>query len=74
MDGWLHLARGPLFYAAVAFMLLGLARQLALTLWEAGRAYQRAGDRAIPTGQVGRGPPPGGSCPSVACATGGPTV
>jgi len=54
MAGWLHVARGPLFYAALAFMLLGLARQLALTLWEAGRAYQRAGDRAIPTGQVAR--------------------
>jgi hypothetical protein len=54
MDGWLQVARGPLFYAALAFMLLGLARQLALTLWEAGRAYQRAGDRKIPTAQVAR--------------------
>jgi hypothetical protein len=54
MDGWLHVARGPLFQAALAFMLLGLARQLALTLWEAARAYRRAGDRAIPTDQVMR--------------------
>ncbi len=55
MDGWLHVARGPLFQAALAFMLLGLARQLALTLWEAGRAYRRAGDRTIPAGQVAQG-------------------
>ncbi len=54
MGGWLHVARGPLFQAALAFMLLGLARQLALTLWEAGRAYRRAGDRTIPAGQVAR--------------------
>jgi len=52
MDLWLHWARGPLFRAALVFMLLGLARQLGLTLWEAARTYRRAGDRAIPFRQV----------------------
>ncbi len=54
MDLWLHWARGPLFRAALLFMLLGLARQLGLTLWEAARTYRRAGDRAIPFRQVAR--------------------
>lgn len=54
MQGWLHLARGPLFQAALAFMILGLLRQLALTLWGAGRSWRRAGDRTLPTGQVAR--------------------
>ncbi|HKJ03778.1 MAG TPA: hypothetical protein VJ997_15025 [Longimicrobiales bacterium] len=52
MNAWLHFARGPLFQAALAFMLLGLARLFALTLWEAGRTYHRAGDKSIPTRQV----------------------
>ncbi len=54
MDLWLHWARGPIFVAALAFMLLGLARQLGLTLWQAMRTYRGAGDQRIPTGQVVR--------------------
>ncbi len=54
MDGWLHLARGPLFQAALAFMVLGLVRQLALTLWNARRTWRRAGDRTLPTALVAR--------------------
>lgn len=54
MDTWLHLARGPLFEIALIFMILGLARQLALTLWEGARTYRRAGDKAIPGRQVVR--------------------
>jgi nitrate reductase gamma subunit len=52
MEGWLHLARGPFFQAALAFMLLGLLRQLTLTLWDARRTWRRAGDRTLPAGQV----------------------
>ena len=48
MNEWLHWARGPLFWTAFAFMVLGLARQLALTLWELHRAWRRAGDRRLP--------------------------
>lgn len=54
MESWLHIARGPLFQVALAFMLLGLARQLALTLWTARRTWHRAGDRTLPTAQVAR--------------------
>ena len=54
MDNWLELARGPLFWAALATMILGLLRQLALTVWEAVRVYQRAGDKEIPLGRVTR--------------------
>lgn len=48
MDGWLELARGPVFIFALVFMLLGLARHAAITLIEIGRVYRRAGDKAIP--------------------------
>ena len=54
MDMWLELARGPLFWTALAIMILGLVRQLGLTLWEAARAYQRAGDKQIPVRRVAR--------------------
>jgi hypothetical protein len=52
MDLWLHWARGPLFRAALVFMLLGLLRQLALTVWEGARVYRRAGDRKMPLRKV----------------------
>jgi hypothetical protein len=54
MEGWLHFARGPLFQAALALMLLGLVRQLALTLWSVRRTWRRAGDPTLPTSQVAR--------------------
>ncbi len=54
MDAWLELARGPLFWAALVFMLLGLGRHLVLTLWEAVRAYRRAGDKEIPGRRVAK--------------------
>ncbi|MGD2153083.1 MAG: hypothetical protein PVG79_07415 [Gemmatimonadales bacterium] len=54
MDVWLHWAKGPLFWTALTFMLLGLARHLGLTVWEAARAYRRAGDKTVPFGQVVR--------------------
>jgi nitrate reductase gamma subunit len=43
---------GPLFWTALAFMILGLLRHVGLTLWEGARAYQRAGDKDIPFGKV----------------------
>jgi len=52
MHVWLRLATGPLFWTALAFMLAGLARTLGLTIWEAGRAYRRAGDRSLPVGRL----------------------
>lgn len=52
MDAWIQIAMGPLFWTALAFMLFGLLRQLILALWEGAKAYYRAGDKEIPTGQV----------------------
>ena len=54
MATWLHWARGPLFWAALAAMVLGLARHFAITLWDIRRAYRRAGDKRLPTAQVAR--------------------
>ena len=52
MNVWLDWAKGPLFWTALAFMLLGLARHLGLTVWEGTRAYQKAGDKDIPFAKV----------------------
>ncbi len=52
MDVWLDWAMGPLFWTALAFMILGLLRQVVLTLWEGAKAYRRAGDKDIPFGTV----------------------
>jgi hypothetical protein len=52
MDAWIQLAMGPLFWTALAFMAFGLLRQLFLAMWEGAKAYQRAGDKVIPMGQV----------------------
>lgn len=54
MDVWLQWARGPFFWTALAFMFLGLIRQLCLTVLEAVRAYRRAGDKDIPLRRVVR--------------------
>jgi nitrate reductase gamma subunit len=52
MDAWIQLAKGPLFWTALAVMIFGLLRQVFLTIWEGTKAYLRAGDKKIPTGQV----------------------
>jgi nitrate reductase gamma subunit len=52
MEVWLGWARGPLFWAALTFMVLGLARHVAITAWEMVRAVRRAGDKSIPARQV----------------------
>ena len=54
MEVWLQLAKGPLFWVAFAVMVLGLGRHVALTLYEAVRAYRRAGDKDIPGRRVTR--------------------
>jgi nitrate reductase gamma subunit len=52
MESWLEWARGPAFLFALAFMLLGLARHLVLTIWEIARAMYRAGDKTLPYRQI----------------------
>ncbi len=54
MEVWLQLAKGPLFWVAFTVMVLGLGRHVVLTVYEAVRAYRRAGDKDIPTGRVTR--------------------
>ena len=52
METWLAWARGPLFWAALTFMILGLIRHMALTGWEIARINHKAGDKRIPARQV----------------------
>ncbi len=52
MEHWLEWARGPAFIFSFFFMILGLMRHLALTLWEIGRAWRRAGDKSLPLRQI----------------------
>ena len=54
MESWIEWARGPVFWFAVAFMVLGMARHVVLTWWEIVRAYYRAGDQRIPYRQVAK--------------------
>jgi len=48
MDTWLQWLRGPVFWTALTFMVLGLLRHLALTVWGIARAARRAGDKSFP--------------------------
>jgi nitrate reductase gamma subunit len=52
MEAWLEWARGPVFWAALTFMVLGLIRHVAITAWEIARVIRRAGDKGIPARQV----------------------
>jgi len=54
MDVWLQWAMGPLFWTALAFMILGLTRHVGLTLWEGTKAFRKAGDKAFPVGKLVR--------------------
>lgn len=49
MEAWLSWARGPLFFAALAFMVAGLLRQVGLVAFELARIRRLAGDKEIPT-------------------------
>jgi nitrate reductase gamma subunit len=55
MESWLEWARGPAFIFSFCFMVLGLLRHLALTLWEIGRTWRRAGDKVLPCRRILRG-------------------
>lgn len=52
LDAWTDALRGPIFRAALTFAVLGLARQIALTAWEAGRVFARAADKRLPLRQI----------------------
>lgn len=52
MELWLHWARGPVFWAALTFMVLGLGRHVGMTMWQMIRTIRRAGDKTIPSRQV----------------------
>jgi hypothetical protein len=47
MHVWLHWFQGPLFWAAVTFLVLGLGRRLALAAAALRAAQRRAGDKQI---------------------------
>lgn len=52
METLLEWGRGPIFRATFAFMLLGLMRHVVLTLSNLYSARKRAGDKAVPYGQL----------------------
>jgi nitrate reductase gamma subunit len=54
MHAWLEWARGPVFIFCFSFMVLGLVRHVALTLWETTRIMRRAGDKSLPLAAIGR--------------------
>jgi nitrate reductase gamma subunit len=52
VEAWLDWARGPVFWAALTFMGLGLLRLLVVTIWQVARTMRRAGDKSFPSRQV----------------------
>ncbi|MCL5270264.1 MAG: hypothetical protein M1457_06895 [bacterium] len=54
MDLWLEWARGPLFRIAIAFLILGLVRHVAIAVFEIAWAVRRAGDKNIPYRKLAR--------------------
>ena len=54
MEYWLEWARGPAFIFSFSFMILGLLRHLALTLWNMIQSWRRAGDKTLPMYQIWR--------------------
>ncbi len=54
IDVLLQWLRGPVFWAGLAFLVLGLGRHVAITLWGIVRTWNRAGDKTIPVRQVVR--------------------
>jgi nitrate reductase gamma subunit len=47
VETWIQLGRGPLFRAALALLVLGLLRVVALSLVELVEAYRRSSDRTV---------------------------
>lgn len=54
MNAWLEWARGPAFIFCFSFMVLGLVRHVALTIWETTRIMRRAGDKSLPLSNIAR--------------------
>jgi len=54
METWLALARGPFFWAALTFMVLGLLRHVAVSLSDVKRITRRAGDKRIPHRRIAK--------------------
>lgn len=53
MPLWLMLAKGPLAYFALTILVLGLLRQIILTIWDMIVAKRRAGDQSkVPVWQA----------------------
>lgn len=52
MEVWLAFSRGPLFWAALTSMVVGLARHVVIATIDLARAIQSAGDNVIPYRQV----------------------
>jgi len=52
IDVLLEWLRGPVFWAGLIFMVLGLGRHVVLTLYGIIRTYRKAGDKNIPVRQV----------------------
>ncbi len=48
MEAWLEWARGPAFVFSFTFMVLGLIRHVALTVWQMAKNMRRAGDKSLP--------------------------
>ncbi|MFZ5785114.1 MAG: hypothetical protein ACOY3Y_01620, partial [Acidobacteriota bacterium] len=54
IDGWIELARGPLFRLSLAVCLLGLGTILFTTGVSIVRSWRSAGDRTLPIGAIVR--------------------
>jgi len=54
VEAWIDTLRGPVFWAALTFMLLGLARHVVITVWSIVRSYRRAADKDMPVLQLMR--------------------
>jgi len=54
MQTWLALARGPFFWAAMTFMVLGLARHVIVSVVDIGAANRRAGDPRMPYRKIAK--------------------
>ncbi len=52
MEHLVEWARGPAFIFSFTFMVLGLLRHVALTLWQLYKAWRKAGDKSLPVKQV----------------------
>lgn len=52
MDTALQWARGPIFWTAFAFMILGLLRLVVITVLDIRHIMRDAGDKSLPVGQL----------------------